>query len=241
MRRSLLPALRSALSLGLLALAVTALAASGEIAGKVVETMNTDSYTYVHVKGAGGEAWAAAPRFEVKVGDEVAFSTAMPMKDFKSETLKRTFDVVYFTGEIRKLDGSAPAPSQMANPQGGAAATPRSPHTSAAGGEAVKAIAPPKGGMAIASLVSAPGDFAGKRVTVKGKVVKFNANIMGKNWLHLRDGSASNGADDICITSADVAKVGDVVVATGVVSTNKDFGSGYRYDVMIEEASIAAP
>ena len=104
MRRSLLPALRSALSLGLLALAVTALAASGEIAGKVVETMNTDSYTYVHVKGAGGEAWAAAPRFEVKVGDEVAFSTAMPMKDFKSETLKRTFDVILALRDAQRRD-----------------------------------------------------------------------------------------------------------------------------------------
>jgi hypothetical protein len=80
-----------------------------------------------------------------------------------------------------------------------------------------------------------------KPVTVQAKVVKYNAGIMGKNWLHLRDGSgkAEAGDNDLTVTSQDVAKVGDVVVVKGVVRTDKDFGAGYAYPVIIEDAKIS--
>lgn len=231
----------------LLALAAgTVRAEGGEFQGKVLETMSTDTYTYVRVSDGKQEAWAAAPRFAVTVGEQVAFSMAMPMKDFKSETLKRTFPVVYFTGEIRKLGagGAAAAPSAQAggNPHGSgmSAKAPGTPTPSAA---PMERIASPAGGLAIATLVAKPADYAGKRVTVRGKVVKFNANIMGKNWLHLRDGSApagaAAGADDITVTTSGTAKLGDVLTVTGTVATNRDFGSGYSYAVMIEEATLA--
>jgi hypothetical protein len=106
-------------------------------------------------------------------------------------------------------------------------------------------IEPPAGGTAIAALVARPAEFSGKRVTVRGQVVKFNANILRKNWLHLRDGSAAPGAapgaDDITVTTSGAAKLGEVVTVTGVVATNRDFGSGYSYAVMIEEATLAQP
>jgi len=234
--------LRLGAALGLLALlpltAGPARADGDEFHGKVVETMSTDSYTYILVSDGKQEVWAAAPRFAVAVGEEVAFSMAMPMRDFESETLKRSFDVVYFTGEIRKLGGAAAAPSPHAAAP--AAKAPGAPAPSAA---PLERIAPPAGGLAIATLVAKPADFAGKRVTVRGKVVKFNANILGKNWLHLRDGSApagaAAGADDITITTSGSANLGDIVTVTGLVATNRDFGSGYSYPVMIEEATLA--
>jgi len=241
--------LRPSALLGLLlvSLALRADAADpAEFTGKVLETMSTDTYTYVRVGNGQQEAWAAAPRFAVAVGEDVAFSTAMPMKDFKSETLKRSFAVIYFTGEIRRLGAAAAAPAAPKAAAPGVAAAPsKAPGPPAPSSAPMARIAPPAGGTAIAALVARPGDFAGKRVTVRGKVVKFNANILGKNWLHLRDGSAATGAaagaDDITVTMSGTAKLGDVVTVSGVVATNRDFGSGYSYAVMIEEATLAQP
>lgn len=79
-----------------------------------------------------------------------------------------------------------------------------------------------------------------KPVVVHGKVVKFNAAIMGKNWIHLRDGtgSAAEGSNDVLVTTQDMAKVGDVVTVRGTVRADKDFGSGYSYAVLIEDATV---
>lgn len=78
-------------------------------------------------------------------------------------------------------------------------------------------------------------------VSVRGKVVKFTPDILDKNWIHLRDGtgSASDNTNDVLVTTNDNAKVGDVVVVKGVVRNDKDFGSGYLYKVLIEEAILS--
>ena len=78
----------------------------------------------------------------------------------------------------------------------------------------------------------------GKKVRIRGQVVKFNANIMGRNWLHLQDGTGAAGTNDLTITSAATVNVGDTILAKGVVTTNKDFGFGYKYDVIIEKADV---
>jgi hypothetical protein len=80
----------------------------------------------------------------------------------------------------------------------------------------------------------------GEQVVVRGKVVKFLSGIMGKNWVHLRDGSGSHdkGDNDITITTNDTVAVGNVVLVSGVIHLNKDFGAGYSYPVIIEEAKI---
>ena len=77
-------------------------------------------------------------------------------------------------------------------------------------------------------------------MTIRGKVVKYNGGIMGKNWLHLRDGSGKAEANDndLTVTSQDTAAVGDVVVVKGVVRVDKDFGAGYAYPVIVEDAKI---
>ena len=78
----------------------------------------------------------------------------------------------------------------------------------------------------------------GKKITVKGEVVKFNSGIMGKNWVHIRDGSGKPGTNDLTATTKDTAKVGDKVVITGTLAAGKDFGAGYKYEAIIEEATI---
>ena len=103
-------------------------------------------------------------------------------------------------------------------------------------------IEPAAGGMTVAAVWKDRSTLVGKKVTVRGKVVKFNGGILGVNWIHLQDGSgkAADGTNDITVTSETDAKVGDVVTVTGVVGVNKDLGSGYQYPVIIEHASLAA-
>ena len=64
------------------------------------------------------------------------------------------------------------------------------------------------------------------------------SGIMGKNWLHVKDGTGTSGTDDLVVTTSVTAKVGDKVLVNGKVSSDKDFGSGYRYDVIIEDAEV---
>ena len=80
----------------------------------------------------------------------------------------------------------------------------------------------------------------GKKVTVKGKVVKFSPGIMGKNWIHLQDGSGKQGTNDITITTDQNTSIGENIAVTGNLVTNKDFGGGYKYEVIIEEATVKA-
>jgi len=92
----------------------------------------------------------------------------------------------------------------------------------------------------VAEIVTKAAELKDKPVLVRGKIVKYNPEVMGKNWIHLRDGSgvAADNTHDILVTTTTQAKLGDVVTVTGVVRTDKDFGSGYAYKVLIEEATL---
>jgi hypothetical protein len=92
----------------------------------------------------------------------------------------------------------------------------------------------------VAEIMAKAAELKEKPVLVSGKVVKYNAGIMGKNWIHLRDGSGSekDGNNDILVTTGSQTKVGDVVTVKGIVRTDKDFGAGYAYKVLIEEATL---
>jgi hypothetical protein len=100
-------------------------------------------------------------------------------------------------------------------------------------------IAKAEGGKTVAEVFAEKDALAGQKVTLRGKVVKANANIMGTNWLHVRDGSGAEGTDDLTVNTAGfVPSVGDTVLVTGTVALNKDFGMGYSYDVIVEDAEV---
>ena len=92
----------------------------------------------------------------------------------------------------------------------------------------------------VAGIVTGAASLKDKPVTVRGQVVKFTADVMGKNWLHLRDGtgSATDGSNDLLIVTGDNANVGDVVLISGTVRTDRNFGSGYSYKVLVEDATV---
>jgi hypothetical protein len=100
-------------------------------------------------------------------------------------------------------------------------------------------IAKADGGKTVAEVFAEKDTLGGQPVTVRGKVVKVNAGIMGKNWLHVRDGSGAEGTNDLTVTTAgELPAVGATVIVTGPVTLDKDFGAGYTYDVIVEDAEV---
>jgi hypothetical protein len=203
------------------------------VTGEVLETMDASTYTYVRVKTAKGDLWAATGRTTVVVGEKVTVPLESEMRNFHSPSLNRDFPVIYFVTQIMREGQQAPPPMAVGHGMGGGSASSQAP-------AAVKPMAPPPGGSSIADVWANRAGLAGKTVTVNGTVVKFNGGILGRNWLHLQDGSgsAADGTNDITVTTDAPVKVGDVVTATGKVVVDKDFGAGYSYKVMVEEAKI---
>jgi hypothetical protein len=196
------------------------------VSGVILEIKDVESYSYIRLKTKEGETWAAVGKAPLKKGAKITIEDTMVMKDFESKALKKTFPTIIFGN----LAGAAKGAS---NPHGAVAKTPDT-------GPIQVAKATGANARTVAEVVTKGAELKDKQVQVRGKIVKFSAAIMGKNWIHLRDGSGSDAdnTNDILVTTDAPAKVGDVVTITGVVRTNKDFGAGYAYKVMIEEATI---
>lgn len=242
-----------------------------QISGKVLETMNAAGYTYVNVETPSGPVWAALPETKVEVGQEVVLAGGMEMKNFESKTLGRTFASVIFSTGIVPAGGEAAAPAAPAMSAEGAApaaggdsfaaamkeegaGAPASPmlggDVPASGGSAAAIVpssdvkvdkAEGENAYTIGELYAKKGDLNDKKVRVRGKVMKVSMMIMGKNWLHLQDGTgdAGNSSHDLVVTTAAEAPQKDaVVVVEGTLHADKDFGSGYRYDVIVEDAEV---
>jgi len=95
------------------------------------------------------------------------------------------------------------------------------------------------GGLTIAELYAGKGQLSGKPVLVRGKVVKTRANIMGKNWVHVRDGTGGSTSSDLTVITTDAPPVvGSTVLVSGALSTDRDLGLGYRYEILIEDGKI---
>ena len=91
----------------------------------------------------------------------------------------------------------------------------------------------------VAALNQNKATLSGQKITTQGKVVKVNNGIMGRNFVHIQDGTGDATSNNLIVTSKQTASVGEQVVISGVVVLNRDFGSGYSYPLLIEEASIA--
>jgi hypothetical protein len=210
--------------------------AFGSLTGSVVETMDAGGYTYLKLKTSNGEVWAAVQKASVAKGSTVTVANAMPMQNFESKTLKRSFEQIYFgTLAGPAVAAEAPAPADLAAAHAGAASGP------ADVGEIKVAKAEGPEGRTVAEVFAQRAALKDKVVTIRGKVVKFLPGIMGRNWAHVRDGSGTRAGkdDDLTVTSADTVEVGAVVLVTGTVRNDKDFGSGYSYPVMVEDARFS--
>jgi hypothetical protein len=196
------------------------------VAGEVLETKDVESYTYLRLKTAQGETWAAVPTTAVKKGAKVTIENPMVMNNFQSKALKKTFDKVVFG----TLTGQAPTGAEPASPHPPVAKGPDTPDIKVAKATGADA-------RTVAEILARGAGMKDKPVLVRGKIVKINSGIRGVNWVHLRDGtgSAADQTNDLIITTTDELKVGDVVTLKGVVHTDLDFGAGYAYKVLVEE------
>jgi len=197
---------------------------TAKLKGTVVETLDSGGFTYVRLKTASGEKWVVTSPVDVKTGSDVSVSSAMTVEKFESKSLHRTFDNIVFGS----IDGAAQRPHASAPP---AHAEITDVNVPRAEGSDAKTIA---------EIWASKAALKDRSVVVRGKVVKFLPSIMGKNWLHVRDGSGTRGKgdDDIAVISDDQTTVGSVVTLTGTVRVDKDFGAGYQYPVIIEDARL---
>ncbi|HVN43347.1 MAG TPA: hypothetical protein VMT50_11215 [Steroidobacteraceae bacterium] len=215
-----------------LVLAPAAFATAPPLAGEVLETIDGGQYTYLRLKTKDGENWAAVLHADVKKGAQVTIDNPMVMANFESKTLHRTFDKIIFgtlagTGSAAAAGGAMPPPGMGAQKPREVAVVP-SP----------KASGPE--GRTVAEVHSQQAALKGKTVAVRGTVVKFLPGIMGKNWVHLRDGTgvAADESNDLTVTTKGGANPGDVVTARGVVRTNVDLGMGMSFKILVEDATL---
>jgi len=233
--------------------------------GTVVETMNSSGYTYLLVDAAQGKIWVAIPETPVKVGQAVTCTPGMTMKNFASKTLNRSFETIVFSPGLDQGTSPAPSPPVAAQAKEGGAGFSEALQAEKGAGRtgAVNDAAMEKSAGSVGAIVpsatdvnvnKAPGpdsysvaecfdqakELNSKSVRVRGKVMKISRMIMGKNWLHIQDGTGNplNNQHDLVVTTEDEPTEGTVVTVAGVLSANRDFGAGYKYEVIIENAKV---
>jgi hypothetical protein len=198
---------------------------------KVKEVQQTSQYTYLFVAEGRNKYWCAINKAQVEVGKTYYWRTGMEMKDFKSRELDRTFPSIFFVEDFSEQ----PILAESMQPQMPNATTGRQMIPLKEGIAVDKA----EGGITIAELFANRNNFSGKTVKIKGEVVKYSPGIMNRNWVHMQDGTKDGSDFDLVVTTNDSVVVGSVVTAEGVVAVDKDFGYGYSYSVLVEEAKIS--
>lgn len=194
---------------------------------KILETIDASNYTYLRVDESGSEYWIAAPKMTAEVGQTFYYSGGMEMPNFESKSLNRTFEKILFVDKV----------SSSAN--NGVMESPSTRGVQVAREDVL--VDPAKGGLTVAELYAKKDQLEGKMVKVRGKVTKFNPDIMNKNWVHLQDGTGeqANNNFDIMATTMGQTSTGEVIIVEGTLRLNKDFGAGYYYSVMIEDVKIS--
>jgi hypothetical protein len=197
----------------------------------VAEVIQTSGYTYLLNKTDNGNQWLATVKIDAKVGEIYYYQDGMEMRDFKSTELDRTFaSVIFLQGVISAEELLLGAKANTGpSPHGTPPPPPPSPDTK---------VETPKGGITIEELMANKASYESKDVLIRGTVVKYNSGIMNKNWIHIQDGTASGAENDLTITTDMEVKVGDVITVFGTIILDKDFGAGYFYKIIMEDASI---
>ena len=234
------------------------------LSGTVLETFDSGGYTYIQLDNGSEKIWAAVGQSKVAVGDKVTLLNGPVMTDFHSKTLDRTFPQIVFSAGLKE-GGSASGHGSMTGATASSSFSEAMQQEGGAmmgasmmgmgdqmqqSGGSVQAVTPHQeiqvekaegeNGYTVEEIFAQAADLAGKKVTIRGKAVKVSPSIMGRNWIHLQDGSgnAMNNSHDLVVTSAEIPAADSIVVMQGVVAKDKDFGAGYFYNVIVEEAVI---
>ena len=194
----------------------------------VTDIMQTTNYTYLYVKEKNADILLAVPKMNASIGETYYFDDGMLMENFVSKELSRTFDQIYFLGGVRTtLEIPKERVIDISN------------HNMKPVIEKKEVIVDAvSGGITIAELFANKAEYNGKTVKIKGQVSKFNPGIMNRNWIHIQDGTDNNGEFDLTVTTDAVVATGQTITVEGKIALNKDFGYGYKYDVIMETAVL---
>ena len=212
--------------------------------GKVLETMSGAGYTYLLIENGADKTWAAIPESKVEVGQQVAVQPGMVIQSFKPKALGKTFDQIIFSPGLADAAAAAVQNREMGAPLNDEALALLSGGSSRAVVPADDELkvdkAEGENGRTVEQCFAEAEQLNGKTIRVRGKAVKFSPEIMGKNWIHLQDGSGDpmKNTHDLVVTTAETVDKDAVIVVEGVLAKDKDFGAGYRYDAIIENAKV---
>ncbi len=195
----------------------------------VNEVVQATEYTYLKVEEKDEEYWIAVTKRNAVEGEEYFYTQALEMKDFESKDLGRTFERVLF---IQELNSGGGMQGMMGSEHGEAMPQGKKPVLS----KEDLSIDVASGGITIAELYSNKDKYGNRKVKIKGKVTKVNNQIMGRNWVHIQDGTGGENSFDLTVTTDESINAGDVVTFEGVIALNKDFGAGYSYKIIMEQA-----
>lgn len=199
----------------------------------VKDVIQASNYTYLEVNEDDKDYWMAVSKQDIDKGATLYYRDALPMSNFESKDLQRTFDLIYFVQDIG-TEPILPKPAQnsssdqnLSNMQ-----TPQKPVLEKINVQ----IDHPGDVVKIGDLYADREKYEGKTIKVKGMVTKVNPQIMDRNWIHLQDGTMDGDNFDLTVTTNDDIQTGNVIVFEGTIALNKDFGMGYSYEVIMEGA-----
>jgi len=210
-------------SMALVTLACSLTLHAGDVfEGTVVDTLQGGGYTYMQIDDTKKKYWVAVEGTKVEKGTEVRFTEELKAKNFESKSLNRTFDEIVFASNLQyRTNVPEKGNLELITEQ-----VKESPYKQ-------------NGTMSVKEAWEKRVSLNAKTITIRGRVVKASANIIGRNWIHIQDGTGEGSeVGRIVFTSKELPKVGDVVTASGVVSVDKDFGSGYFYKIIVENATF---
>jgi len=225
------------------------------ISGKVLQILNSGGYSYFYLQKDNNEKiWLAVTETKAAVGERMSFKEGLVMKNFTSKTLKRTFDTIIFSNGVIPQPGKTAAsiPAKAAPPAAApqAAAPPQQSSPAAMGSKvavmpkekriSVKKATGPNA-YTIAELYRNSDKLNKKQIVVRGKIVKVTSGIMKRVWVHIQDGSGSQakGTHNLVCTTTSKPRLDAIVMVRGTLAKDRDFGYGYRYKVLIENATIS--
>ncbi len=211
--------------------------------GKVLEIQNAMGYKYLKVDENGTQHWVAIANAPVAVGDRIGYDKRTVMHDFESKSLGKTFKEIIFASDVY-LPQKVQRPTSMKEMLGLGSKDPhKGMKRGMSPGDEEKPAKPfvKKDTYTVEEVHMWRKSLEGQTISLEGSVFKVSHKIMKRDWVHLGDGTGNEKklTDDLVFTTdATTVKAGDRVIATGKVIVNKDFGYGYFYKVLIQDATF---
>jgi len=219
--------------------------------GKILEIKGARGYKYLKIDENGTQLWVAIANAPVAIGERIGYDKQTIMHNFESKSLGKKFKEIIFASDVY-LPPKVEKPKSMKEMLGLLAKTAdtNDPHKELNMGispaeDTLKPTKPfvKKDFYTVEEVHIFRDELKDQIISVKASVFKVSHQIMKMDWTHLGDGTGNEKklTDDLVFTSTSTSlKAGDKVIAKGKVVVNKDFGYGYFYKVIIQDAVFEA-